>query len=113
MERREVPRRHLMFLLRVFDAETGAQLGCITDISSAGLMVTGERPLSVDRTYRLQMRMPPGVDGGREFEFPATVAWVADDVHPDFCDIGFRDLELTAEQRTALTDLIEAFELRD
>lgn len=113
MERREAQRRHLMFLLRVFDAETGAQLGCITDISSAGLMVTGERPLSVDRTYRLQMRMPPGVDDGREFEFPATVAWVADDVHPDFYDIGFRDLDLGADQRAALADLIEAFELRD
>ncbi len=113
MERRELQRRHLMFLLRVFDAETGAQLGCLTDISSAGLMITGERPLSVDRTYRLQMRMPPGVEGGRAFEFPATVAWVADDVHPDFCDIGFRDLELTTEQRAALANLIEEFELRD
>ncbi len=113
MERRELKRRHLMFLLRVFDAETGAQLGCLTDISSAGLMVTGERPLSVDRRYRLQMRMPPGVEGGREFEFPATVAWVAGDVHPDFVDIGFRDLELTTEQRAALTNLIEEFELAD
>ncbi len=106
-------RRHLMFLLRVFDAETGAQLGCLSDISSVGLMITGERPLSVDRVYRLQMRMPPGVEGGRAFEFPATVAWVADDLHPDFCDIGFRDLELTEEQRAALANLIEAFELRE
>lgn len=113
MERRESQRRHLMFLLRVFDAETGAQLGCLTDISSAGLMLTGERPLTVERTYRLQMRMPPGVEGGREFEFPATVAWVADDVHPDFCDIGFRDLNLTPEQHAAMANLIEEFELRD
>ncbi|MEF8833424.1 MAG: PilZ domain-containing protein [Halofilum sp. (in: g-proteobacteria)] len=113
MERRELQRRHLMFLLRVFDAETGAQLGCLTDISSAGLMITGERPLSVGRTYRLQMRMPPGVEGGRDFEFPATVAWVAEDAHPDFCDIGFRGLQLTAEERAALYNLIEEFELRD
>mgnify|MGYP006428948243 CR=1 FL=1 len=102
-----------MFLLRVFDAETGAQLGCIADISSAGLMITGERPLSVERTYRLRMRMPPGVEGGRDFEFPATVAWVAADAHPDFCDIGFGELGLTDEQRATLSDLIEEFELRD
>lgn len=113
MERRDIERRHLMFLLRVFDAETGAQLGCLTDISSEGLMLTGERPLTVDRTYRLQMHMPPGVERGRLFEFPGTVAWVAGDIHPDFYDIGFRDLDMPEEQRSALKGMIEDFAMRD
>ena len=113
MERRDIERRHLMFLLRVFDAETGAQLGCLTDISSEGLMLTGERPLTVDRIYRLQMHMPPGVEHRRQFEFAATVAWVARDVHPAFYDIGFRELDMPDEQRSALEGMIEDFAMRD
>ena len=113
MERRDVPRRHLMFHLRVFDADTGAQLGNITDISQAGLMVTGERRLTIGRTYTLQMRLPPAIADEGEFTFPGTVAWVTEAVHPHFYDIGFRDLELQPDQRTALDALIDAFELRE
>lgn len=113
MERRTIRRRHLMFHLRVFDAETGEQLGLLSDISSAGLRLTGERHLPIDRTYRLQMRMPPAIANGRRFEFPATVAWIEDDQLTEFCDIGFRDMALEEDQRRALERLIDTFELRD
>lgn len=102
-----------MFHLRVFDAATGEPLGFLTDISNAGLRLTGERHLPLDRTYRLQMRMPPAIAGGRCFEFPATVAWLEDDALTRFCDIGFRDMALDADQRRVLGVLVDAFELRE
>lgn len=113
MERRDVQRRHLMFHLRVFDADTGAQLGNIADISHTGLMITGERRLTIGRTYMLQMRLPAAIADEGDFTFPGTVAWVTDAAHPQFYDIGFRDLELAPDQRATLESLIDEFELRE
>lgn len=113
MERRHLRRRHLMFHLRVFDAETGAHLGNLANISPNGMMIAGERRLTPGRRYRLQMALPPGVYGTEDFEFGGTVAWVADNLHPAFYDIGFRDLEMSPDERSALEALIDDFEFRD
>lgn len=102
-----------MFHLRVFDATSGDQLGFLSDISNAGMRITGERYLPSGRTYRLQMRMPPAIANGECFEFPATTAWAEDDPLTEFWDIGFRDMALDEHQRRSLARLIDAFELRE
>ncbi|MDX1610117.1 MAG: PilZ domain-containing protein [Halofilum sp. (in: g-proteobacteria)] len=112
-ERRDYQRRHLMFHLRVYDADSGQELGTLADVSPDGLMVTGERRLTLGRRFNLFMRLPPALTGSDRIEFSATVAWSGNDASPVFYDSGFRDLELDDDDFRVLKGLMDEFDLRD
>ena len=113
VERRDIQRRHLMFHLRVYDADSGRELGTLTDVSPEGLMVTGEQRLTLGRRFRMFMRLPPALSSHPEIEFAATVAWSSNEINPAFWDTGFRDLELDDDDREVLKALMDEFDLRD
>lgn len=112
-DRRDLRRRHLMFHLRVYDADTGEEMGALTDLSPDGLMVTGEKRLTLGRTFEMYMELPQALSPSGRIEFTAKVAWSSNDVNPAFYDTGFRDLEVDDEARAALTQLMEEFDLQD
>ena len=112
-KRRDIHRRHLMFHLRVFDADSGRELGTLTDVSPGGLMVTGEQRLTLGRRFHMFMRLPPALSAHPKIEFAATVAWSSNEVNPAFWDSGFRDLELEDADRQVLEGLMDEFDLRD
>jgi len=112
-ERRDIRRRHLMFHLRVYDADTDRELGALTDLSPDGLMITGEQRLTLGRTLDMYMELPRALSPKGRIEFSAKVAWTSNDVNPAFYDTGFRDLEVDSEDRAALSTLMEEFDLQD
>lgn len=112
-DRRDIRRRHLMFHLRVYDADTGRELGALTDLSPDGMMVTGERRLTLGRTFDMYMKLPPALSARERIDFTAKVAWSSNDINPGFYDTGFRDLEVDPEDRAALGLLMEKFDLQD
>lgn len=112
-ERRDIRRRHLMFHLRVYDADTGRELGALADLSPDGLMITGEQRLTLGRTFSMYMELPRALSARQRIEFSARVAWSSNDVNPAFYDTGFSDLEVDSEDRAALTQLMEEFDLQD
>ncbi len=112
-ERRDIHRRHLMFHLRVYDADSGRELGTLTDVSPEGLLVTGDRRLTLGRRFRMFMRLPPALTARERIDFSATVAWSNNQANPAFHDTGFRDLELDGEDRGILESLMDEFDLRE
>lgn len=108
-ERRRLPRRHLMFHLRVFDTVTGRYLGNLFDVSHDGLMIIGEEPLPVGHRCSLEMRLPIEIHGRGRVSFAATPAWTSDNIQPGVYETGLGNLEMEDSDRAALERLIAQY----
>lgn len=108
-ERRRLPRRHLMFHLRVFDTVSGEYVGNLFDISHDGLMIVGEEPMVTGQRRSLEMRLPVELYGRGRVEFAATPAWIRNDIQPTLYDIGLGDLRMEDSDRDVLERLIAEY----
>lgn len=105
--KRSVPRRHLIYYLRVYDTNTGALLGNLVDISTKGIMVISEREIPNAKAYRLKMVLPDTLEGSKEIEFDVESRWCKNDANPDFFDIGFELVEPDSTFLDAVDRLVE------
>lgn len=113
IERRKLPRRHLMFHLRVFDTVSGRYIGNLFDISHDGVMIVADEPLAVGKRYSLEMRLPIEIYGRGRVAFAAATAWVRNDVQQGLYDIGLGYLEMEDTDRDALEHLIAEYGAMD
>jgi len=112
-ERRKLKRRHLLYYLRVYNAQTGRLLGHLVDISPGGVMVMSQCRRRIGRTVTLRMVLPNQPRRMKVVEFEATTKWCRRDVNPDFWDTGFETTKLTRKQAAALETLVEDYGFRD
>ncbi len=111
-ERRKEERHQLMFHTRVVDADSGATLGQLIDLSPKGLMLASETALEEGQRHRLLIPLPVPFDGHSELRLWATVAWTASALHPSYHRNGFKSLELPTEQQHAFERLVDEYRLR-
>ncbi|MGB3622686.1 PilZ domain-containing protein [Ketobacter sp. MCCC 1A13808] len=104
---RSVPRRHLIYYLRVFNAESGGLIGNLVDISTKGIMVVSDRKLESGLLFRLRMVLPDTVEGSKEVEFDAETRWCRSDANSDFYDTGLELIDPTNEFLDAVDRLVE------
>jgi hypothetical protein len=114
-ERRRLTRRTLIYYLRVFDLDTGEDLGHLVDITTEGILVMSTRPIDVGRAFRLGMELPlSGSAPGKErIEFAAESLRSARDVNHDFVDTAFRVTALDRGHRSRIETLIDDYGFRD
>ena len=105
--KRAVPRRHLIYYLRVYDASTGGLIGNLVDISTKGIMVVSECQIPDHKRYVLKMVLPETVDGKKEVEFEAESRWCKNDTNPDFYDTGFELMNPSGSFLDAVDRLVE------
>lgn len=106
-DQRAVPRRHLIYYLRVFDTKTNTLVGNLVDISTKGIMVVSEHPIPTKQRYTLRMVLPESIDGSREVEFLAESRWCQNDANADFYDTGFELLDPNMGFLDAVDRLVE------
>jgi len=107
--KRSVPRRHLIYYLRVFDVETNSLLGNLVDISTKGMMIVSDQRVESGKKYRLKMVLPDTVDGRKEVEFDAESRWCQNDTNEDFFDTGFELMNPQPEFLDAVDRLVEDY----
>ena len=112
-EMRQVERRHLVFYLRVFDEMSTTVLGHVVDISSKGVMLISDNPISVDGSFRLRIRLPSRIANKKELIFNATSRWCKQDVNPDFYITGFQIYEVDEEVTKYILRLIDELSFHD
>jgi hypothetical protein len=112
-ERRKLKRRHLLYYLRVYNAQTGRLLGHLVDISPGGVMVMSQHRRRIGRTLTIRMVLPNQPRRVKLLEFEATAKWCRRDVNPDFWDTGFETAGLTRKQAADLETLVEDYGFRD
>lgn len=105
--KRTVARRHLIYYLRVFDQQSGHLIGNLVDISTKGIMVVSDKPITVGQRVRLRMVLPDTVDGSKEVEFDAESRWCRNDANRDFFDTGFELLDPSMDFLDAVDRLVE------
>lgn len=103
---RKVPRRHLIYYLRVFDKKTDEIIGNLVDISTRGIMLVSDKPISINKRYQLKMILPETIAGKKEVEFDAESRWCQNDANQDFYDTGFELIDPTNKFLEALDKLV-------
>lgn len=104
---RSVPRRHLIYYLRVYDQNENRLIGNLVDISTKGIMVVSESELPVGKVFNLKMLLPDSLEGSKEVEFQAETRWCHNDANPNFFDTGFELINPVGDFLEALDRLVE------
>jgi hypothetical protein len=101
--RREQKRYPLTESWTVSDKRTGRFLGQVANISSAGLLLTGEYPIEVGRVLELHMEFPRELGGWKTVDFQAQSQWVGDRQN------GFKLVNLSLDEALLFGLLIQEF----
>lgn len=109
MDVRRQERTRLIYHLRVFDAKTETLLGQLVDITPDGLMVIGEHPIRLDRTFSLRMDLPHNVMDERHLTFSAESKWCRLDSTGEFYSMGFRLSRISAKGLGVVDRLVRDF----
>jgi hypothetical protein len=112
-ERRKLKRRHLLYYLRVYNADTRRLVGHLVDITPDGVLIMSDQAIRLGRSIRLRMNLPGPPRDNQALEFQATSLWRRRDVNPDFWDTGFQTMDLSRKQAVAIETLIEDYGFRD
>lgn len=108
-ERRHRQRWYLIFYLRVFDQDTGQLLGHVVDISTLGLMLISDKPLTAGQRYRLGLDLPKDDGPNERIIIEAHSLWCRRDVNPSFYDTGFTITQASAEALLKIQLTIDDF----
>lgn len=112
-ETRIIKRRHLVYYLEVYNAETNELLGNLVDITTRGCKIVSRKAIPRDTIMMLKLLLPEGFFHEKELVFEARSVWSANDVNPDFFDTGFEVPYLGLEPRKVIRRLIERVGFND
>lgn len=111
---RTFKRRHLIYYLEVYNAETAALIGHLVDITEKGLKIVSKEPVLTDKVMRLKMKLPEGYFERPDVDFTVRSLWCNNDVNPDFFDTGFILVrELEEEDVKTIHNLIDTIGFSD
>jgi len=105
--RRKQNRRHLIFYLKVYDLQTGRQLGSLGDITTEGLMVVSKEALDVDKEWELQLRRQGPSAPEHTFSCRARSVWCNVDINPAYYATGFHILDRSPELEREIKALVK------
>lgn len=110
---RVLKRRHLIYYLEVYDVESGRLLGHLVDITTRGVKLVSKKPIPLQTTFVMQLRLPEGYFQQGEIHFEGKSLWSTNDVNPDFYDTGFEVTSLSKEERKIIREMIDKIGFND
>ncbi len=113
LEKRKLPRRHLIYYLKVVEPGSGEVIGHLVDISPVGMMMIGNQPLEVGQLIPLQVLMPNVFEGPTHLDVVGETVWCHRDVNPDYYAIGLRFVAPLPDTGAVVRELVEAFGFQD
>jgi hypothetical protein len=75
-ERRREDRHHLIHYLRIFDRDSGEEIGNLVNINQSGVMIVSGMPIEEGKFLRLRMEFPEEIDGKQQINFDAETRWL-------------------------------------
>lgn len=110
-DRRKTKRRYVMYYSRIHEAEK--LIGHLADITPQGLMVLSDKPLEIDRIYKLRIELSADVTDLPFMEVLAKSLWCKPDVDPNFYNTGFELVGISQAEIDVIQRIIELFGFRD
>lgn len=112
-ERRKEQRKSLMAYTKVYDLYGGNLLGYLSDLTLLGAMAIGDKMIAENIDITLAIELPELQDiTAPRIALPVRVAWVQQDISPQFINIGFEFKEVSLEQQKIIESIIENYEFR-
>jgi hypothetical protein len=114
-EKRELPRRELIYYLKVNDLLTSQELGRLVDIHTKGILLIGHDCLNIGQDYLISIE-PPKIltdQGHVQIGTKARCVWVHPSQARPFNESGLMFQEMSDEARRSINLLIELFALPD
>jgi hypothetical protein len=113
-ERRKLKRRSLAYYMLVLDSNTRDTLGHLVDITPLGLMMDSQKPLPLQKDYRLRLDTTSDVADKSYIKFTARTKWcLPDAVEPYLYDIGFSIIDISQHDAEIIRQIAEKYAARD
>lgn len=110
---RLLKRRSLIYYLAVHDADNGALVGHLVDITTDGLKLIAPVPIAPDSVFRLRLTLPEHYFDERELIFLARSRWHSRDINPDFYTTGFSFEEIDERTQDLISGLVNLYGFND
>jgi len=112
-EQRKGERKKLMTFTPAYGLEENILLGYIADLTLQGAMVSGEKPVVIDRELTLAIAFPetPETPAVR-LTIPARVTWCQQEGNTSYYKTGFEFLELSAQNKRVIEAVLERYQFR-
>ena len=107
--KRQLKRVHLIYYLRIFDTDSGENIGHLVDITTQGIMMVSEKPIPTGVDFSLKMQLPSTITGREEITFSAHSLWCKKDINPDFHITGYKINTITPQEAKTIIALINAY----
>jgi c-di-GMP-binding flagellar brake protein YcgR len=104
-ERRKSRRILSLESLPVRDKVTGEVIGFVRDLSEHGMMVSGQGPFAVNRSYKLKMILLKPVMGTRQIELEAICMWKSKEPRHKAYRAGFSFANLSPENELRILQI--------
>ncbi len=109
-ERRSIQRRRFGYYMCVTDDSTQQIAGHLTDISPQGFRMDSERPMAVDRNFRLRFDLIGDMAEKSYITFVARSRWCQTDViNPLSYNVGFEIVSMTPSDKTVFEHIVERY----
>jgi hypothetical protein len=113
-ERRKLKRRSLAYYMLVLDANTRGTIGHLVDITPRGLMMDSQKPLPLEKDFRLRLDTTPDVADKDHITFTARSKWCLPDVvEPYLFDIGFNIINIGLHDAEIVQHIAERYAVGD
>jgi hypothetical protein len=113
-DRRKLKRRSLAYYMLVLDATTQETIGHLVDITPKGLLIDCQKPLPLEKDYRLRLETMPDVADKTYIIFTARTKWCLPDViEPYLYDIGFSIVDIAPHDAEIVQRIAEKYAAQD
>ena len=109
IEKRKVPRRHLIFYLKVVHPENGELIGHLVDVSTVGMMIICQNELATGQDFPVRLILPEVFESATHLDLVGETVWCHKDVNPDYFAVGVKFRKTPPETATIIQDLVNSF----
>ena len=108
-DKRQLKRVHIIYYLRIFDRNTGINVGHLVDITTQGIMMISEEKVPIGADFSFKMQLPDTITGREEIHFDARCLWCKQDFNPDFYVSGYQIKQISPQEVKTITALMNAY----
>ena len=109
-ERRRLERKDFSYYMRLVDDDTQNILGHLVDISSGGFKLDSQKPIPVDKDFRLRMDLTGEVANKPFMVFVARSKWCeVDPLDPFVYNVGFQLINIAPSDLEIINRMTEKY----
>jgi hypothetical protein len=113
-DRRKLKRKKLAYYMLVVDVQTQQTIGHLVDITPIGLAIDSQKPISLEKDFRLLLELTPDISNKSQITFSARTKWCRrDEIEPSLYDIGFSITGITPGDAAIIQRLSDKYAARD